>query len=269
MVESPRWREAFLEAELSLLRSDPEERYDNQAFIELAAPHRDVLLWLAQVKPGGAATNEFPLELRQRDAPTLLESLTALDQPLELVERDGELFGGAERWRIADINVVFQINAMQELRWASGGRRSAGPLSMPEAELARRRMVTLEGCALERLAAGWLAGLRSVTWSGSGIWRRGIPYIDAMAVQGAAPVEILVLAGCKRNADAHDTTALERQFKEFLTAIGDCEQAVRLRSIPRRKLLISPEFTAAQRDRYAGSGFECFDIRDFARTLDI
>jgi len=54
-----------------------------------------------------------------------------------------------------------------------------------------------------------------------------------------------------------------------LTAIGNCEQAVRLRSIPRRKLLISPEFTAAQRVRYAGSGFECYDIRDFARTLDI
>lgn len=54
------WRMAFLGAQHEVLGSDPEERFDNQAFIELAEPHREVLLWLGQRRPKGGRSSGFP-----------------------------------------------------------------------------------------------------------------------------------------------------------------------------------------------------------------
>ena len=44
------WRRAFLDDERRLL-ADPEERFDNAAYVELAPQTREVLLWLARNCP--------------------------------------------------------------------------------------------------------------------------------------------------------------------------------------------------------------------------
>ena len=258
------WRMAFLGAQHELLRSDPEERFDNQAFIELAEPHREVLQWLGQRRPKGAAVQDFPQELRQRAGPTLQESLNTLERHLELVEPDGEFLEKGNRWRVSENSTLFQICA---LHMPPPG--ASGPLGTSDSERIMSRMETLEGQALERFAACWLAGLPDVSWTGFGIWRRGLPDIDVMAVQGEGRDRTLVLGGCKRNADAHDTALLARQFRQFLESTGNSEQAKQLRELPQRRMLVSPEFTAVQRKRFATSGFECVDIPDMARSLGI
>ncbi len=247
-----------------MLRSDPEARFDNRAFIELAEPHREVLLWLGRRRPKGAAVQDFPQELRQRAGPTLQESLNALEQHLELVEPDGEFLERGNRWRVPENSTMFQICV---LKMPPPG--ASGPLADSDSERIISRMETLEGLALERFAAGWLAGLPDVSWTGFGIWRRGLPDIDVMAVQGEGRDRTLVLGGCKRNADTHDTALLARQFNQFLDSTGNSWQARQLRELPLRRLLVSPEFTAVQRKRFATSGFECVDIPDMARSLEI
>ena len=259
-----RWRLAFLDAEQQVLRSDPEERFDNRAFIELAEPHREVLLWMGRRRPKGAAVQDFPQELRQRAEPTLQESLNTLDEHLELIEQDGEFLERGNRWRVSENSTMFQICVLQ-----MPPPGASGPLAISDSDRIISRMETLEGQALERFAAGWLAGLPGVSWTGFGIWRRGLPDIDVMAVQGEGRDQTLVLGGCKRNADAHDTALLARQFSQFLESTGNSEQARQLRELPRRRILVSPKFTAVQRRRFAASGFECVDIPDMARSLEI
>lgn len=258
------WRRAFLGAEQEVLRSDPEARFDNRAFIELAEPHREVLLWLGRRRPKGAVVQDFPQELHQRAGPTLQESLNALEQHLELVEPDGEFLERGNSWRVSENSTLFQICVLQ-----MPPPGASGPLANSDSERIISRMETLEGQALERFAAGWLAGLPDVSWTGFGIWRRGLPDIDVMAVQGEGRDQTLVLGGCKRNADAHDTALLARQFKQFLDSTGNSGQARQLRELPRRQILVSPKFTAVQRRRFAASGFECVDISDMARSLEI
>lgn len=254
------WRMAFLDAQHEVLRPDPEERFDNQAFIELAEPHREALLWLGQRRPKGAAVQDFPQELRQRAGPTLQESLITLERHLELVEPDGEFLEKGNRWRVSENSTLFQICVLQ-----MPPPGASGPLDNSDSGRTISRMETLEGHALERFAARWLAGLPGVTWTGFGNWRRGLPDIDVMAVQGEGRNRTLVLGGCKRNADA----LLARQFKQFLESTGNSEQARQLRELPQRRILVSPEFTTVQRKRFSTSGFECVDIPDMARSLGI
>ncbi len=54
------WRMAFLDWHREMLADSPRERFDSKAFIELAEPTRDALLWLARSHPRGTVFSRFP-----------------------------------------------------------------------------------------------------------------------------------------------------------------------------------------------------------------
>ncbi len=271
------WLQSFVEWQRGRLEGDPEERFDNRSFIELAAPHRDALLWLGLHEPRGAMIREFPADLRNQTDPPLKESLDVLRKHLQLVDYRGEFYGkGDGRWGVADNNTLFQIAMFPDLfesdslpvrALASGTQRQPAD-----------RLRTLEGLALERLAAAWLGSLPDMVNSMQGVWRNRhnppftsddgtplppLPDIDVLGLKGkmsdADP--ILFLGGCKRNPRRHDPSALDRQFAEILADLGDQgERARKIQDMRKEKFLVSPGFTAAQRKRFAESGYVCVDI---------
>ena len=109
------WRRAFLDDERRLL-ADPEERFDNAAYVELAPQTREVLLWLARNCPRGATTDELHVGLGKSGDQEILNSLWVLRRHLELVEPKGQFqVKGTARWRIIDNNTLFQITVYPEL----------------------------------------------------------------------------------------------------------------------------------------------------------
>ncbi len=131
------------------------------------------------------------------------------------------------------------------------------------------------------LTADCLLCQPGVTWARHGLWRNRqqaanssatahLADIDATALRGwlEDPNPVLVLAGCKRNANQHDTALLQRRFDDILGDLGG-EDGERFRNLPQEKLLVSPEFSTEQRERYAQSGFVPMDIHDMARSLGI
>lgn len=287
------WRRAFLEWQEDRLRG-PDERFDSRGHVDLDEPHREVLEWLAYNKARrGSEFGRFPEDLRDRANPGLAESLKVLSSHLELVERAGEFWRkpaptwrsdlhwrkSPDLWRICDNDTLFQLavtGAPEPGNWASDKPRQAG--SMPRSGQMLEALENLEGSALERFAADWLRSLPGMGWSGHGCWRRQrgtepLGDIDAMAVPDNGEGTPLVLASCKRDPAKHDPNRLSLQFTAFPDGIGtgkdDDEGADWLRSLPQRRLLISPEFTESQRSRFAESNFECVDLRDMARELKI
>ena len=92
-----------------------------------------------------------------------------------------------------------------------------------------------------------------------------------MALQGEwnDPKPILVMAGCKRDANDHSTVQLQKQFDAMLNDIGDTPDGRRIRSFRKERYLISPQFAGDQREKYRPTGFKCCDIRDLARELGV
>ena len=286
------WRRAFLDWQRLRLEESPRERFDDRSHIELAEPHREVLLWLALNAPRGATVREFPAELRRPDRnPPLRKSLEVLSSHLELVEQTGEFYGGNEgRWSVADNNTVFQISVFPELfgsgpvRGQALGAGESGTQGRPVG-----RLETLEGLALERLAADWLGGLPGMVNSLQGVWRHrsnppvahpdGTPLppladIDVLGLQGelSDPDPVLFVGGCKRNPRRHDPARLDRQADELLADLGRGGDAERIRGMRRQWLLVSPEFAAEHRRRFGVSGHVCVDIpgmRLMAKELEL
>ena len=269
------WRLAFLDWQHRRLEDNPEERFDYRSHIELAEPHREVLLWLARNAPRGAALREFPAGLRRADRdPPLKESLEVLSCYLELMEQTREFQGGGEgRWSVADNNTLFQISVFPEFFDMKIRQRLPDrPRSLPD-----ERLQPLEGRALRRLAADWLGSLTGVTCARQGVRRRrrNLPVanpegtsppplddVDVLGLQGelSDPDPILFVGGCKRNPHRHDPARLDRQADELLDDLGQGMDADRIGSLARQGFLVSPEFTAEHRRRYGASGRVCVDI---------
>lgn len=285
------WRLAFLDWQRLQLKDNPEERFDDRSHIELAEPHREVLLWLALNEPRGAMVRDFPAGLRHADRdPPLRKSLDVLSSQLELIEQTAEFYGGDEsRWSVADNNTLFQISVFPEL-FGSGPVRGraldvgeSGTLGRPVG-----RLETLEGLALERLAADWLGGLPGMVNSLQGVWRHrrnppaahpdGTPLpplvdIDVLGAHGylSDPDASLFVGGCKRNPRKHNPAEVDRQADELLADLGRGEGADSIRSMRRQQFLVSPEFKAEHRRRFGESGHVCIDVpgmRLMARELE-
>ena len=285
------WRKAFLGWHRQLLEDNPRERFDHRAFVELAPKAREALLWLALPRPKAEKFRDFPEALRKPPKPIPVQELVIIEDPrkppemalgpaldmmrdhLGLVECNAEfMIDSHPKYRIADNSTLFQINVYREM-FAQAGRQKIGAHldTNPEA-LALRRLETLEGHALERMAASWLASQPGVTWSEHAVWRdartgESMPDIDVMGFRGRwkDPAPVLVMAGCKRDSGAHDTTALEQQFKKFLAVITDA-RGDRLCGLDKEKLLFSPAFSPPQHQRYEQAGFRTVDIHDMAAT---
>ena len=184
------------------------------------------------------------------------------------------------RWRMADNSIMFQIHVYREL-FDGSERGGHGPEDRRSQPRTLDRLKTLEGVALARLTADCLLRLPGVTWGGHDLWRNRqkiagsdapaqLADIDAMALRGWLddPDPVLMLAGCKRNPGQHDTTLLQHEFNDMLDDLGG-KRGERMRALRQEKLVVSPEFSSEQRQRYAKAGFESLDIRDMARSLGI
>ncbi|MCY4541383.1 MAG: hypothetical protein OXB95_03155 [Rhodobacteraceae bacterium] len=261
------WRANFIETEQRYLDHNPEDRYDNRAFVELAEAHREALLHLANGPGRGCALKEFPNVLRRKADPTLKESLKILAKHLELVEENHDFHGHNSRWRMADNNTRFQISVLR--------KRQAGTTRLRRKKVGSKvvkRLETHEGPALERLTAGWLdARPEEVDLAEHGVWLPDgkLADIDALAIVGLEEDWTLVLASCKRSAANHEPVRQRRQFEEFMAATGDSEEVLEIRRMPRRLLLVSPSFPADKRAECGDHGFECFGIRDMARAINL
>ena len=267
------WRMAFLDWHRDLLQDNPRERFDNKAYVELAEPAREALLHLAQ-KPVGMTLSEFPTELREKPNDGLRKSLDMLVKHLEMVERYGQfMVKGDPRWRIADNSALFQITVYPELFREAYDEWDTPPDN--ESTTPLERLQNLEGPVMGRMAAAWLASQQDVTWSRQGAWRKPVNRtdladIDAIAFRSKStdPDSVLVMAGCKRNADKHRPNGLKQDFENFLAEIGD-KAGDRFRSLARETLLVSPVFTDDQRRLYRQAGFRAVGMHDMARETGI
>ncbi|MCY4542854.1 MAG: ATP-binding protein [Rhodobacteraceae bacterium] len=285
------WRLAFLDRQRARIVEVAGERYDDGAFVELAPATRDLLLWLGRHAPRGAREHELPAALRKRADPPLEESCGTLVRHLELLAGRVEFLGDSRfcNWTVTDCLAKFQIHVF------GVGMRRVKRRAVPGMGLRRRngeldRLKTLEECSLERMAAAFYAELPWVSESECNVWRRQDPggaartgnqvEIDVLArphpERGGGPV---VFGECKRNPEQHRRGQLEQAIDRFMEALENLERRrlfhqedpPELRDLRRRrrsKVLISPEFTAAQRRRLEGGGFSCLDIPEIARQLE-
>ena len=262
------WREAFLGWHRQLL-ADPEERFDSKAYVELAEPAREALLALAQ-NPDGMTLSEFPPGPGGKPDDGLPKLLIKLRDHLGMVENHDPFMSEAMlKWRIADNSTLCQLHVHPELFQEERSGRVTPP--DPSRRTPLERLETLEGHALERMAAACLGGQPGVTWSEHAVWRNrrdgtSMPDIDVMGFRGwwTEPDAVLMMGSCKRRARTHTARKVDEQFESFLAEVADDDTDFRL--MAREKLLISPEFTSDQRQHYARDGFEAVGIQDMAAT---
>ena len=194
--------------------------------------------------------------------------------------------GGTDQWRISDNSTLFQISVFPQLFRHSKTLRMKRSSETALLDASEAAMHSLEGPSLEKFAATCFGEMTGVSWHDHGLWRQRQqrPYtdslgrqlppladIDAMALQGEwnDPKPILVMAGCKRDANDHSTVQLQKQFDAMLNDIGNTPDGRRIRSFRKERYLISPQFAGDQREKYRPTGFKCCDIRDLARELGV
>ncbi|MXX91106.1 MAG: ATP-binding protein [Boseongicola sp. SB0677_bin_26] len=254
------WRRAFIDWTARYLAEEPMDQWDNAQFIELSPENRAVLDEIASTNGGKTAAQiRGLLNMSNED---VRRALKTLSEHLEFVTPSWNFFANEARWCLSDNSTLFQVRVLGDS--LAPNRSKPGAAARVE-----KRLESIEGPTFERMAASWLKETEGVTWHGCGVWLPGLADIDVMAVQEGSDGETLIMGGCKRNPEAHHPARLERQFEEFLEAGTKDKDLMGLRALPRRQLLVSPEFTPEARERYAGSGFECVDILDMARALGV
>ena len=252
------WRREFIAATMRSLQEEPMDRWDHAKFIELSPENRAVLDEIARSRGGRTAARiRGQLKMSGEDVRRALETL---EEHLEFVTPSWNFMGSEARWRLSDNSTLFQLRVLGEGQPPAKARPGA-------AARQERRLESIEGSAFERMAASWLSEMEGVTWHGCGVWLPGLADIDVMALQEGADGRTLVMGGCKRNPETHHPARLERQFEQFLDAGAEDKELRELRTLPRRRLLVSPVFPPEARDRFSKSGFECVDTLDMARTL--
>jgi len=272
------WRRAFIEAQRDWLEKHREDRFDNVAYVEIDERHRDVLLWLARERPGGARERRFPQEFRERRSPGLDGSLKILRDHLGLVEDQDEYQGNGSqrRWKLTDPVARFQLDVLGIGILEGQSASKEGLYGMSPLE----RLERVEGGGLERLAAETLRALPGARSVMADVRR----YRDASGkpVDGAAPdMDILVqpypdagrpmvFGECKRDVRKLFDVDLDAAIGRLMNRIPVYGKTGILHELPRRKLLVAPEIpedarlTLRSRGAGAGGNYECMDILDLA-----
>lgn len=277
------WRRAFVQVQETQLAPGSDDRTDNRSHVELPPPQRDMLQWLAENHPNGTSWDRLADAMRSRGHEDIEEPLGMLIAHLELVQHYAQFWKkGVGRVRIVDNSTLFQRAVFPDLfatrrRVAPAGD---GPAGREPTELRIKRLETLEGAALERLAVSYFRAQPGISWSGSRPWRTlpdaasGQVEVDVMALQGQLvdPEACFLMVGCKRNAARHDTRRLDEEVVAFR------DDVMRAKDAPAwpggaegrmEKLLVSPSFTEEQRARFGAAGFRTLDFADMASPLDL
>ncbi len=180
-----------------------------------------------------------------------------------LQERNPENEKRRGRWRITDNQMRFWIHACRK----TAGAMLRGGDPDEQAGLMMQRLQTLEGEAFEQLMrAGWVEYLRRPGGPGGkveqGYWTEGDTEIDFMAL---VPNENRALLGsCKRSARNYKPSRdLDGHVERFLAK----PEAAGIRDWEQVRLILSPEFTGDQRERFRHTPWHCVDLRDLAEML--
>ena len=162
------WRRAFLECERQVL-TDPEEHFDNRAFIELAPVGRKVLLWLAKNQPKGATEKDIAAGIDMKGDRKVSNALNMLQIHLQLVDCQKQfLLADDLRWKITDNNTLFQINLFRDLINRPKGQKQDEMRNLNM----EKSLDVLEGQALEQFGAACFGQMPDIHWSTSGVSRR-------------------------------------------------------------------------------------------------
>ena len=258
------WRQAFLAERAAALEVDPVGRWDNAAYVELSDTNRRIFHQLGESSKG-VVENKIAPALKMSET-TVRKSLDLLNRYLQLIEyNQSYITTDKDRWRICDNPARFQMLVLGKGAPSTPAAKGADPKEWTT------HLENLEGSSLERFAALWLHEVEGVTLSIQHAWMPGVADIDVLAKRTLQETLSLITGGCKRNPREHDTATLTRQFEAFVDKVKDrnSDAAQELLSHHHRRLLISPRFTPALRDKYAGSGYECVDILDMTRSLGI
>lgn len=280
MSDIKEWRSAFLTAEKITLESNSEERFDTKAYMELPDIQRGILLHIGRNKPQGDQLRGFSSNLR--DKATLGRALDQL-LDLELIDIKTPFYAdGPERWCISDNNALFQIMVFREIIKLKGATKRDENPTPPDMDTLVRRMETLEGGVMERMAETWLKTQDNVIWCNSNIWRSVTKEnekgervtlnleIDVMASNKGQNLPMFWLGSAKRDPERHRPQQVIKDQDLFLQELGDGEAGIRLREKSvRRRFLFSPFFTPEHRVQYESDGFKTIDIHDMARSFDI
>jgi len=313
------WRRRFLKAELRLLHNSS-ERFDSRAIVTLAPDLRRVVYMLGRRPGRGMTAAEIVEAVRHEVMRTgralepgdihvgqIEDGLWTLRKHLQLVVPDNPILDASPRkWRIFDLNSLFQLRVFPELfnpekepgEYIDGETDEA----VVDMDMAMERLREMEGHTLERFAANWIKGKPDSRWCRHAAQLGPDPDVDVLAVMEDAERDPVALLGaCKRNPKSHRPGKVLRDFERFLDMIGRVDDETKKRcrwptgemtitgpdgeeltgawpgvwhgkrpgKSYRRHLAISPEIPEAERMRLTVAGFECHDIVDMARDYGI
>ena len=279
------WRQALLDIEGENLVSVKGERYDDRAYIELQDIHRRILLWIAEnhfVKGARvrdiAKAQPFQNETDKKelgDENAIRQKMLFFCDRLNLMGLKKSLDGrDVDRWQISDNNTLFQLHVFKEIL---ASEKINTPIDVskltrnPQGKsITLRRLETLEGHALERLAAQYYETCRSIRWVQSSVDQRGFNGdIDVMAIGWENDRPNLYLGDAKRNAEIYTPEKIEEVSKmqdEFMKALPKNKDMETLRQIECYRFLVAAHFDTVTRDRIQeNSEFFVLDIPDMAR----
>ena len=229
ITDEEEWRVSFLETEGTLLVDDPRERWDAKTWIQLANEERELMLWIGSRSPHtGAEIGEMPEYLRT--SPTRDQSLRKLVERLDLLAPTLPfLETGKYRWKMTDNNTLFQTHVFPEVvrpslspkGLAKQVKDSFRDRNILASDILVHRLKTLEGQALEQLAAAWLAEQKGVTWTRTNLRRSGLKGdIDVFATTKDDPNPKVWLGSAKRNGNKHDPAEVKKYQDHFIKDLG-------------------------------------------------
>ena len=259
------WRQEFLKIEHQILENGYRERFDDRAFVELQAEHRNLFLWIGERHPRGVQLREIPGEYGNN--PAKIELLRFMKDRVGLMDRNMP-FGIEEqsRWRITDNNTLFQVGVFPGIWKVTTRERTTLARGVDHGE-ADRKMTTLEGPALEQMGAQYLKELPPAKFQTvSSAWHpRIVGDVDVLAVGEENGDRTIWMGNAKRNPEAHDPWKIKELYQEFLARLGEKETRCKY-------LLISPSFDKLDSDKlktFRNTDFEMIGIPDMARNLGV
>ena len=266
IADETEWRKSFLEVEGAFL-TEPGERFDARAFIEINPSVRDILLWFGRAKPQGAQLSELPRELGTESFK--LEAVELLRLNLALMDRYGPLLKTDDaRWRITDQYTLFQVCVFRELMAGKGDQVRDRLTGNPELE----RLNSLEGHGMETLAEAFLAEQEGVSWHQTNVWHPAVAKegdIDIMAADtDSKPIRVW-LGEAKRNARQLNPTRIRAFQDRFLSVLGDDREARDIREGNLQRILFAPVFSRKDHQHFASHGFQAMDIHGMARSFGL